>query len=119
MFLARRRPPGRSGGDTPPEQPPTGWRYGLLAHDRGRLAVRAEVHVDDLRLGDGHPLVAVAEGLDDDPCRDRRGADAHRLRPEADQVSDVDRLMEDDLVHRHGDHEMAALPARLDRSRLV
>src|SRR5581483_6083064 len=87
--------------------------------NRLRLPVVADVDVDDLSFGDGLALAAAANDLDHDLRRNRGIADAESLGPEADEVTDEDRLVKHDLVHRDGDHELQALPARFDRASLV
>src|SRR6266851_4992556 len=91
------------------------------AANRPRLPVLPHIHVNDLCLRDeDFPSEVVAADRFDDHLRgDGCVADAESLGPEAHQVADEHRLVKYDLVHRYGDHELAALPACFDRTGLV
>src|SRR5574341_374603 len=62
----------------------------------GDVGQRRLGHLDDVRVG------RPALGVDLDPDRDRRVADAHDIRIEGEQVADLHRLLEHELVHRDG-----------------
>src|SRR5438105_1941204 len=91
----------------------------LFAFDLHLAPVGVHRHVDDLGFGDLNALAraAVALGLDDDADGDGGGADARGLGVEADEVADVDRLVERDLAHGDGDEALdACAPVGLDRA---
>src|SRR5688572_22647204 len=52
-------------------------------------------HLDDLRIG------RPALGVDLDVHRDRGAPDLHQVDVEGEQVADLHRLLEDELLHRH------------------
>src|SRR5947209_1946897 len=62
-------------------------------------------HIDDFGLRDFDTLrsSAVALGFDDDAHGDRGRADALGGGVKADEVADIDGLVEDDLAHGYGD----------------
>ena len=79
-------------------------------------------HVDDfcLRHLDALGCAAVAFGFDDDADGDRSCADADGAGVEADEVADEDRMVKDDLAHRHRDETLDLSAAvRFDRARDV
>ena len=105
----------------PEDSGPSYFRGGATLRDRHRPAVLVEVHVGDLGLGHLHAVAETFARLRHDlhRDRDRRAADPDEPRVERHEVADVDRLVEDDLAHRHRDEELGAVPLGLDGAGLV
>src|SRR5688572_8846936 len=86
----------------------------LVLRHRPWPPVAIDGDVSERRLGDLHDfgLFGTALGVDLDVHRDRGRADAHQIDVKGNQVADLHRLLEHELVDRDGRHAAAREPAR-------
>jgi tetratricopeptide (TPR) repeat protein len=91
--------------------------HGLLVFDQCFLTLLINSNVDHFRFRHAHSFAfSQPLNLNDHTHGYRRGPDADGLSVEAHQVSDVNRFVKDDFLHRHGDEPLhVRVTMRFDR----